>query len=69
MARPCLGLSRCLGAYLGEVERTASERERSIDFQECLEKWLSWARQHADLLDPLKGGLPFEVDPPEPESV
>jgi hypothetical protein len=31
---------------------------------ERLNKWLSWAKEHADRLDPLQKGLPFELDVP-----
>ena len=40
-------------AFISAVEKTASERHLSQDNQEKLYKWLSWAMQHADRLDPL----------------
>jgi len=52
-----------LRAYIREVEKAASARPLSQDFLEKLKKWLSWATQHADRLDPLESRLPFEKDP------
>lgn len=52
--------SQQLRAYIQEVAKLASLRPQSDVFQPDLDRWLSWAKEHAGRLDPLTGGLPFE---------
>jgi hypothetical protein len=54
--------SQQLREYIQAVQRTASAQKCSNDFQKQIERWLSWAREHADRIDPLKKGLPFKDD-------
>ena len=51
-----------LRKFIAEVERRASMQQCSIDFQTRMKEWLTWAKQHADRIDPLKKGLPFETE-------
>jgi hypothetical protein len=53
--------SEQLRAYIRAVEKAASTRPLSNDLKAELDKWVSWAREHADRLDPLKRRLPFDV--------
>jgi len=52
--------SQQLRAYIKEVEKVASRRPKPNEFQSDLDLWLNWAKLHADRLDPLTRGLPFE---------
>lgn len=52
--------SQNLRAYLKAVEQEAGQREISIAPDSPLGRWLAWAREHADRLDPLAAGLPSE---------
>jgi len=54
--------SKQLRAYIQEVARQASLHVQCDDFQSNLRNWLEWAQKHADRLDPLTKGLPFEKD-------
>jgi hypothetical protein len=54
--------SRQLREYIQAVEVSASKRLDSNIPNKQMEKWMSWARKHADQLDPLQGVLPFEND-------
>jgi hypothetical protein len=49
--------SQNLDAYLRAVEQEALRREVAITRDAPLGRWLAWARQHADRLDP-GGGEP-----------
>ena len=57
--------SEQLRAYIKEVEKKASLQQCSMNFQQKFESWISWAKQHAERIDPLGKGLPFEVEPRE----
>ncbi|MBW1693898.1 MAG: hypothetical protein JRJ41_07035 [Deltaproteobacteria bacterium] len=57
-----------LRSYIKEVEKRASLRQCSLDFQQRFDNWMSWAKQHADRIDPLSKGLPFELDSGELET-
>jgi hypothetical protein len=48
--------------YIKEVEKRASLKQCSMDFQQKLDGWISWAKQHAERIDPLSKGLLFEID-------
>ena len=53
--------SKQLRAYIQEVENAAKNRLSSENLNERLNKWLSWAKEHANQLDPLQRGLPFKM--------
>jgi len=44
-----------LRAYIDEIERSANGKKAPFEKKERLEKWLAWARQHANRIDPLRG--------------
>lgn len=50
--------SRNLRAYLDAVEQTVMQQGSAITPDNQLTQWLTWAREYADALDPLKRGLP-----------
>ena len=54
--------SKQLRAYIQEVENKAKHQSTYKNFNERLNKWLSWAKEHADRLDPLQKKLSFEDD-------
>ena len=54
--------SRQLREYIQEVETAASTKGFSTTTNERYAFWLRWANNHADRLDPLINGLPFEED-------
>lgn len=54
--------SQQLRNYIQAVQAAAIKLPNLEDFQDKLEEWVSWAEQHADLLDPLTQQLPFEFD-------
>jgi hypothetical protein len=54
--------SNQLREYIRTVEKAATAKQCSRQFQEKAEKWLAWARRHADQLDPLHTGLPFKKE-------
>ena len=45
-----------LRAYIDAVERESAERGLSVFPESELGRWLPWARDHADRLDPTRGG-------------
>jgi hypothetical protein len=49
-------------SYVQEIKRQASERHISEKLADKLEKWASWANDHANRIDPTTNGLPFEFD-------
>jgi len=49
-----------LREYIDAVEIANSNKPLSEESREQLVKWLSWAREHADRIDPLKTHAPFE---------
>lgn len=51
--------SQQLRAYIQAVEIEAASRSQTAEFQNDLKQWLTWARQYAERLDPLHGGMPF----------
>jgi len=51
--------SRTLAAYIAEVERQVSGLKLTAEQRQESEAWLTWARTHADRLNPLRAGLPF----------
>jgi hypothetical protein len=51
--------SNQLRDYISAVETAALERGFSIE-DEPVNRWLKWAKNHADRLDPLSNNLPFE---------
>ncbi|MDY6954494.1 MAG: hypothetical protein SWE60_23565 [Thermodesulfobacteriota bacterium] len=57
--------SKQLRAYIEEVHRKAKNETLSMDSRAKLEHWLNWATEHADRLDPLKTGFPFETSSTE----
>ena len=50
--------SRNLRAYLDAVEQTDMPQGLVITPDSQLTRWLTWAREYADILDPLKGSFP-----------
>lgn len=52
--------SEQLRAYIEAVEESASVRDLDGDDIKQLDEWLEWARDHADSLNPIQNGLPFE---------
>jgi hypothetical protein len=56
-----------LRKYIDAVEKKGCDRKISGDQKKQLNKWLVWANQHANRIDPLKGRLPFE-DPNNSEA-
>lgn len=54
--------SEQLRVYIKEVEKRASLRQCSMVFRKRFDDWMSWAKQHADRIDPLDKKLPFEID-------
>lgn len=52
--------SEQLRAYIEAVEESASVCELDGDDMKQLDEWLKWARDHADSLDPIQNGSPFE---------
>lgn len=50
-----------LRAYIDAVERAATNRGTSAGPGTELQRWLGWARKHADRLDPLKEVLPSDM--------
>ena len=53
--------SRRLKDFTKAAEEALRKQSGDSDFQEELEEWLSWARQHADRIDPLKNGFPWDT--------
>jgi len=49
--------SKQLREYIEAVEEKAG-RKVLLENEQQLEKWLTWAKDHADRIDPLKGPLP-----------
>ena len=45
--------SRQIREYLQAVKRTAIQKYGRIEPSSELDKWLTWAKQHADRVDPL----------------
>ena len=41
-------------AYIRAVEKAAAAQEDLHDFRNRLQEWISWAKEHADNLDPTK---------------
>lgn len=54
--------SRQLRNYINAVEAVAIKHGIPADSKFQYKKWLSWAKAHADRLDPLTDRLPFETD-------
>jgi hypothetical protein len=54
--------SKQLREYIGAVEKAVSKRGVSEDIKGQFEKWIVWANNHADRIDPLQNGLPFESE-------
>ena len=52
--------SRHLREYIQAVEIAASKQGLSGPSHEGYTFWMRWAKAHADRLDPLTNGLPFE---------
>lgn len=48
--------------YIAEVERMATTQGYSSEETTELDQWLTWARKHAERLNPLSEGLPFLKD-------
>jgi len=55
--------SNQLRTYIKEVENRALLHHHPADHQVKLERWLLWARDHADRIDPLINGLRFDSEP------
>jgi len=53
--------SKQLRFYIQEVEESIIGQQLSIEDQKLLQMWSAWAHEHANWLDPLTKGLPFEV--------
>jgi hypothetical protein len=51
-------MSKNLRAYLQAMEQEATRRNVAFSPDTPLGRWLTWAREHADCLDPLTAGLP-----------
>lgn len=51
--------SQKLRDFINAVMAAYSGQTNDAEFRQKLEKWLAWARQHADNIDPLKNGCPF----------
>lgn len=51
--------SQHLRAFIDEIEKQVSHRPLPQESRECCERWVSWATQHADRLDPLHDVLPW----------
>ncbi len=51
---------RQLREYIQAVETAASKQGISDPSHEGYAFWVRWAKAHADRLDPLTNGLPFE---------
>lgn len=50
--------SRQLRAYIRAVEREVARIEIDEEFRARFVRWLSWAKEHAERLNPIKRGLP-----------
>lgn len=50
--------SQNLRAYLKALEQEATRREIAVAPDSPLGRWIAWAREHADRLDPLLAGFP-----------
>lgn len=48
-----------LRAYIDAMEKEARNNNLSREQNEHFNLWLSWARDHAERIDPLENGLPF----------
>jgi hypothetical protein len=59
--------SQELRAYIKAVEKAAKDKNYLTGSEEQLKRWLTWAKEQADQLDPLQRGLPFEDKSFEPE--
>jgi hypothetical protein len=51
--------SEKIRAFVSAVEGTAAAKGPAEINLDDLNRWVSWAREHADRMDPLKGKLPF----------
>jgi hypothetical protein len=54
--------SNRLREYIRAVETVSSQKEWSEDEKIIRFKWIEWAKAHADRLDPLSDGMPFEIE-------
>lgn len=50
--------SQDLRDYIEEVKRRVDEESLTEEKRKKVEEWISWARRHANRIDPLSGGLP-----------
>lgn len=55
--------SRCIREFIVAVREEAMKSDQTATDQDSLKDWVNWASEHADRLDPLSAGLPFNSSP------
>jgi hypothetical protein len=53
--------ARELRAYLAQVRHTAEQKDGAIDPDTRFGKWITWAEEYVDRIDPLQNGEAFRV--------